>query len=667
MKDPTACASDVRDRLLVCVSEQPGGDALVRHAQELAARLGAGWTALYIETHRHPPLTDAERERVADCLRMAERLGGEAVTLPGDGVAREILAFARDTNVATIVVAKSTRSRWFELRHGSVVRDLVRGAGDIDLHVVMGAAPTTPNGTRRRGRPGFRRRFNPVSYLAAVAFIAIGTMFGISLLPTVGDVGIALMFNTQVLITAVCFGLGPALAAGVACVLSYDFFFTAPLYSLAMDDPRDVAALILFAIVAVITSNLTARTRAQVVLARNRAKTTAELYAFTRRLAGIVEIDELLSAIAAQLQAMLQSAIAIYLVVDGVPKLRAATPGASPDDAAAMAAVQRAGQDAAMRAGTLQTEGGWAFVPLRTARGTMGVLAIGWGAARGLPTTDEQRLVEALADQAAIAIERILFAAEIEQTRVLREGERLRAALLTSLSHDLRTPLASVLGALTSLRSFEDQYDAATRHELLDTAQEEAERLNRFVGNLLDMTKLEAGAIEIKRDPVDLADVVGSAVRRARAVLGDRRVRIDCPTDLPMLLLDFVLFEQALFNLLDNAAKYAPPGSLVTIVARRRTDDVTLEIADEGPGIPAADVERIFDKFYRVRSGDQQRAGTGLGLVVCRGFIEAQGGRIVAANRRDRAGAVFTVTLPVAAAPIPLLDPTPSRAAAPHL
>jgi two-component system sensor histidine kinase KdpD len=275
------------------------------------------------------------------------------------------------------------------------------------------------------------------------------------------------------------------------------------------------------------------------------------------------------------------------------------------------------------------------------------VLGVARDAAHALLTPDERRLLDALGDQAAVAIERISLAAEIDQTRVLRETERLRSALLTSISHDLRTPLASVLGALTSLRSFDAQYDPATRDELLRTAQEEAERLNRFVGNLLDITRLESGALEVRRDMADMTDIVGSTLRRAGKILEKHEVKIDLAPDLPMLRLDFVLFEQVLFNLLDNAAKYAPPGSTITVTARAEDRSVLLQVIDEGAGIPEADLDRIFDKFYRVQAADRQRAGTGLGLAICRGFVEAHGGTISASNRTDRSGAVFTITLPV--------------------
>jgi two-component system sensor histidine kinase KdpD len=219
--------------------------------------------------------------------------------------------------------------------------------------------------------------------------------------------------------------------------------------------------------------------------------------------------------------------------------------------------------------------------------------------------------------------------------------------MLTSISHDLRTPLASIIGTVSSLRTYADKYDAGDRDELLATLQDEAERLNRFVANLLDMTRLEAGAIDLKLDLVDIAEIVGAALQRAGSVLAHHRIEIEIAPDLPMVRLDAILFEQVLFNLFDNAAKYAPPGSRIDIRARHDGETVAVEIIDEGPGIPFGDLERIFDKFYRVQAQDRRRAGTGLGLAICRGFIEAQGGHIQAGNRHDRTGAVLTIHIPV--------------------
>jgi two-component system sensor histidine kinase KdpD len=289
----------------------------------------------------------------------------------------------------------------------------------------------------------------------------------------------------------------------------------------------------------------------------------------------------------------------------------------------------------------------WLFLPLQTGSGPVGVIGIDRNQPGPLLTPDERRLLDALADQTALAIERISLARGLAEARVLAETERLRGALLTSISHDLRTPLASIIGTASSLRSYADKYGPSERDELLATLQNEAQRLNRFVSNLLDMTRLEAGAVELKLDLVDVAEIVGAALQRAGNVLADHRVEVKIAANLPMLRLDSILFEQVLFNLLDNAAKYAPTGSRIDLRARREGDVVVLEVADEGPGIPDGDLERIFDKFYRVQAQDRQRAGTGLGLAICRGFVEAQGGRIEAQNRRDRAGAILAIRLPV--------------------
>jgi two-component system sensor histidine kinase KdpD len=286
------------------------------------------------------------------------------------------------------------------------------------------------------------------------------------------------------------------------------------------------------------------------------------------------------------------------------------------------------------------------FLPLRTESGPVGVIGIDRDLPGPLLTPEERRLLDALADQAAVAIERIALAKGLDEARVLAETERLRAALLTSISHDLRTPLAAIMGAVSSLRANPDKYGEAAREELLATLQDEAERLTRFVANLLDMTRLESGAIELTLEPSDIGDIIGAALRRAGGVLAQHRVDVEIEPGLPMLRLDPVLFEQVLFNLLDNAAKYSPLHSRIRVRATRDGELVEIEIVDEGPGIPPAELERVFDKFYRVQAQDRRRAGTGLGLAICRGFVEALGGSITARNRRDLAGAVLTIRMP---------------------
>jgi len=287
------------------------------------------------------------------------------------------------------------------------------------------------------------------------------------------------------------------------------------------------------------------------------------------------------------------------------------------------------------------------FFPLRTGRGPVAVMGIESDRPGALLSPDQRRLLNALADQAAVSIERISLAEDVDRARLVAETERLRSALLTSISHDLRTPLASILGAASSLETYDALLGADAKRDLLRTIQEEAERLGRFVANLLDMTRLEAGALTPKREPADIGEVVGSALARAGKVLSGHRVEMDIAAGLPLLDLDEVLFEQALFNVLDNAAKYAPPGTQVMLRGWAQPDEVRLQVIDEGPGIPDGALPHLFEKFYRVHATDRQRAGTGLGLAIARGFVEAMGGRIEAANRTDRRGAVFTFIFPV--------------------
>jgi two-component system sensor histidine kinase KdpD len=636
------------ERVLICVSEDPSCAGLVRYAKRLADRLHAPWTALYVENARYHRLDERERDRIADCLRLAEKLGGAAITIPGERIADEIVSYAKSNNLTHIVIGKSERSRWFEMLHGSVVHDLVRGAGSISVHVIAsdgeGAVPAKTVETEQPPEI-----FDPMPYVATLGVIAGALAIGLPLQKFLNVANIALVFLTAVFISAIRFGLLPSLFAAIVSVLVYNFFFLPPLYTFTIADPENVVALFFFLIVAVLASNLASRTRNQVITARSRARTTEELFAFSRKLAGIGNLDDLLWVTVYQIAAMLKVRVVLLLPDGSSLAVRAGYPPEDQLDDADLAAARWSWEHnrAAGRGADTLPGAKRLFLPLRTGRGPVGVLGIDSDKPGPLLTPDGRRLLDALADQAAIAIERINLAEDVDRTRVVAETERLRAALLTSISHDLRTPLAAIIGSLTSLRGYGKTYDERTREELLATIQAEAERLNRFIGNLLDMTRLESGAIEIKPEVVDIGEIIGTALERAAKMLADHEVKVDIEQDLPMLRLDYLLFEQVLFNLLDNAAKYAPPGSLVQLRARREGVAVVVEVIDEGPGIPSADLERIFDKFYRVYAQDRQRAGTGLGLAIGRGFVEALGGTIHAGNRSDRSGAVFTIRLPI--------------------
>ena len=641
------------ERVMVCVSEDPRSAALVRYAKRLADRLRAPWTALYVEGRRSHALDEAARDRIADALRLAEHLGGEAETLPaGDRrIADDVLAAARSRNVTHIIIGKSNRSRWFEILHGSVVHELVRGAGQISVHVIAGEAISGPPApARTRARPAERPGF---PYVVAVAAIAAALVAGRLSQSLVGIENIDLMFLTAIIAVAVRFGLMPALFATVLGSLAYNFFFLPPLYTLTIADPTNILTFAIFTALTLVVSNLAGRARAQAVAARSRARTTEALYSFSRKLAAVGTLDDLLWATAYQIASMLKVRVVVLLSDESGFSVRVGYPPEDMLDPADIAAAKWAFEhdSPAGRDSDTLPGGKWLFLPLRTGRGALGVVGLDRDKPGPLLTGEQRRLTEALIDQAALAIERIRLVADIEAARRAAEADRLRQALLSSISHDLRTPLASVLGAAGTLADFTAVLTDDQRTELVSTIQEEAERLNRFIVNLLDMTRLEAGAVVPRLALNDPGEIVGAVAARAAKLPGGHKIDVSLAPGLPMVEVDPVLMEQALFNLIDNAAKFAPEGSPIAVQGAVDGRDLVLQVIDCGPGIPEAHLEQVFSKFYRLEKSDRVRAGTGLGLSICRGFIEAMGGSVSAANRRDREGAVFTIRLPVPATP----------------
>jgi two-component system sensor histidine kinase KdpD len=643
------------ERILVCVSEDPRAAGLVRYAKRLADRLHAPFTALCVETRRSLQWTEEERDRVADTLRLAEALGGEALTVPGGGrsIADDVIRFAQANNVTQIIIGKSARSRWFEILHGSVVHDLVRRSGNISVHVIAGdelARDPIPKKTLRAAEGA--APFDPWPYVVSLA--AVAAALGISELihPLLGVENVDLVFLTAVVGVAVRYGLWPSLLATVASSLCYNFFFLPPIYTFTITDPTNLAAFVFFTIVAVVVSHFAARGRTQTVAAHDRVRTVELLYAFSRKLAGVGTLDDVLWATAYQAALMLKVRVVLLLPENGSIVVKAGYPPEDTLDEADVAAAKWTWQNNRVAGRGSDTLPGAKrlFLPMRTGRGAIGVLGIDSDKSGPLLTPDQRRLLDALIDQAALAIERVYLVEDVERAKRTIETDRLRSALLTSISHDLKTPLASVLGAASTLRDLSGALTDGEKADLVATIIDESERLNRFIANLLDMTRLESGAVVPNTALHDLGEIVGSALRRASKILALHQVELELAAGLPMLELDAVLFEQVLFNLLDNAAKYSPAGTTIRIRSWRDQDAVCLQVLDEGDGIPPGDLEHIFDKFYRAEKGDRVRAGTGLGLAISRGFVEALRGQITAANRTDRPGAIFAIRLPVSPA-----------------
>ena len=642
------------ERILVCISEDPRAAGLVRYAKRLSDRLHAPFTALAVETRRSLQLTEEQRDRTADTLRLVEALGGEAITIPGGDrrIADDVIDYAHANNITQVIVGKSNRSRWFEILHGSVVHDLVRRSGNISVHVIAGddiVGEPIPKKTVRTAEEA--APFDPRPYALALVVIAMALGVGEAIQPWFGIENVDLVFLTAVVGVAVRYGLWPSIFASVAASLSYNFFFLPPIYTFTIAEPTNVAAFFFFIVIAIVVSNVAARVRTQAVVAMGRARATESLYAFSRKLAGVGTLDDVLWATAYQTALMLKVRVVLLLPEDGSIAVKAGYPPEDMLDNADLAAANWAWENnrSAGRGSDTLPGAKRLFLPMRTGRGAIGVVGIDRDKPGPLLTPDERRLLDALIDQGALAIERVHLVEDMDRVKRTIETDRLRSALLTSISHDLKTPLAAVLGSAGTLRDLAGKLTEAEKADLLATIVDESERLNRFIANLLDMTKLEAGAVVPNAALHDVGEIVGSVLRRANKILAHHHVDVDLTADLPMIEIDAVLFEQALFNLLDNAAKYAPAESTIRIKSRRESDSVCLQVLDEGGGIPPADLEHIFDKFYRAQKADQVRAGTGLGLAISRGFVEAMHGTITAANRTDRTGAIFTIRLPIPA------------------
>ena len=613
--------------VVVHVTASAHAAALVQAAHRLATRLDCRWTALHLEAS-----TDSVDASDDAALRLAEQFGGAVVSLPGHDVAGEILAYARTNGIRHIMIGDTPRRRWRRLFRGSIADRLLREAAPATVHIVPEPRNLPP-------APG--AGFALLPHLAGIALVGVAVLIGLPLQLVVSQHDIALLLLMAVLITARRFGLWPSVTASVLSVAAYDFFFLPPIYAFGVADPSDLLTMVFFLAVALTVSNLTALTQRQTTHLVERVRTISALYGFSRRAVGIGPLDELVTVTARQLAEAVDAGIVLLLPGAGGLEPQAASPGAAALDAEEAALAARCWRENR----PLLTESGASLcLPLATERSTLGVVA----ARSAAPLAPgARRLLDALVDQAAIAVERVRLAEAVDEARVQAETERLRNALLTSVSHDLRTPLAYIIGALSSLRGYGETYDAATRTELLTTAQDEAERLDRYVGNLLDMTRLEAGAMQVSLAPVALDEVIGSAVGRARPLLVRHRVAVELPPEPIEVEAGFLLLEQVLFNLLDNAAKYAPADSTITLAAAREDSQARISVADEGPGLPAAALETIFNRFTRY--GADGQPGAGLGLAICRGFITAMGGSLTAANRAGRSGAIFTMTLKLAA------------------
>ncbi len=633
-------APSLQGRLLVGVDGDDQAERLVRHASRVAERRHLPWSLVHVDVGR--PLGEPSRARLQAAQQLAERLGGEVVRLRGGEVARTLIEHARERRASVLLVGVSRprwQRRWLGSR-GVAERLLARGRG-LEISVLDNGDNLLPS--RHFGLHQATRRDYLLAVIASV--IATALAWGVSHLLALPN--ISLVFLAAVLLVAVRSSLGPALVCAGLAFLAYNFLFIPPRLTLFIQRQEDLLTLLFFLLMAGLTGNLAARQRRQLESLRQTQQETTALLDLSRKLTAATDRRAVLAAaiqqfeLAPDLESCLMSRgkDGVWKVEAGVHRLLAEQERAAADWA------WQHGQPAGLGTGTLPV-GRWWWCPLASEDGPLALLGMSPKDGHPLPP-ERRRLIGALCQPLVQALERAQLAEDLEAARLKGETESLRSALLASVSHDLRTPLTAMRGSIDSLLALGESIPEADRRELLEGTRNEAERLDRYIQNLLDMTRLGHGGLKLSRDWVAPADIVASALQRLRPVLATLRVETELPAELPLLYVHAALIEQALVNVLENAARFSPPGGRLRLAVTAGRDELCFSVSDQGPGIPEEERSRIFDMFYTAKRGDRGGQGTGLGLAICQGMVGAHGGRVTVDEGLDGRGATLTLHLPL--------------------
>jgi two-component system sensor histidine kinase KdpD len=631
------------ERILVCVGPNPRSVRLIRAARRMAAGLRAEWIAVNIEAPTHVRASEEDKRLLAEHIRLAESLGAETVTLTGHRVSEEILSYARLRNVGKIIVGKPTHPRWKDKLLGSPLDEIVRGSGDIDVYVITGDAPESVPRRIEKKNP---LPWKPSEWLWSISAVVAATGISAIMFPYFELLDLVMVYLLGVVVTAIRTSRWPALMATILGIAAFDFFFVPPHFTFAVSDVRYFVTFGVMLAVALVISGLTLQVREQAEAARLRERKTAALYGLSRDLARERKKEKLSDIAVKHIGEVFRSQVVI-LVSDErghlvVPSTGVGTFALDEKEMGVAQWVLENRQTAGVGTDTLPGAKAL-YLPMIASSGPVGVVGILPENPSEAFETEQVHLLETFANQTAMAMERVILAQEAQRERLSAEKQSLRNVFLSSVSHDLRTPLATISGAADTLLRKGEHLAEGKREELARTIHGEAERLNHIVRNVLNMTRLESGAIRVNKDWQSLEEITGVVIERLSERLKDHPLSLMIPDNLPLIPFDPLLVEQVLTNLLENALQHTPPGTPVEFVARMQKAGVLIEIADRGPGIPAGLEERIFEKFTR---GKSPGGGVGLGLSICRVIVEAHGGRIWAENRPG-GGAVFRFTLPL--------------------
>ncbi|WP_263263093.1 sensor histidine kinase KdpD [Pseudomonas sp. RIT-PI-S] len=628
----------LRGRLLVGVAADDQAERLVRHASRLAHMRQLPWSLVHVDDGQ--PRGEAARHHLHQAQQLAERLGGEVVSLRASAVARTLVQHAHDRRASLLLVGQPRRRRW----RGGLPGRLLREAGGLEVAVLGRASGPRPPRVRTLGPWRWR------DYLQAVIATVVASALASGVAQVMALPNISLVFLACVLLVAIRSSVGPALACAVLSFLAYDFLFIPPNFSLRIQREEDVLTLLFFLLMAALTGNLAARQRRQLSALREAQGQTARLLELSRGLAAATDRQAVLSAAAQHVQGwpgldicLVERADQGWQVATDPSRQFSATEGAAAEWA------WRHDQPAGKTTGTLPA-GRWWWSPVSLEGQVLALMAVA-ELHDGALTGERRRLLGALSQPLAQALARADLAQDLEAARLHGETEQLRSALLASVSHDLRTPLTAMRGSIDSLLALGEAFSPADRTELLEGTRDEAERLDRYIQNLLDMTRLGHGALKLSRDWVAPGDIVASAVGRLRSVLSSLRLTLAVPDGLPLLYVHAALIEQALVNVVENAARFSPPAGRLNIQVTAEAQQVVFAVSDEGPGIPEAEREKIFDMFYTAARGDRGGQGTGLGLAICQGMVGAHGGRVAVGPGIEGRGTCIALVLPLPSQP----------------
>ncbi|NOV30168.1 sensor histidine kinase KdpD [Methylomonas sp. ZR1] len=660
----------VNERLMVCIGPNVLAERLVRAGKRLATSLRSAWIVVYVETPELARLPAEKRDGILRVLRLAEQLGAETVTLSAPEMSEALIRFARERNINKIVVGKPSRRGWRRWLLGSVVDVLISHAHNINIYLLgspqlgereeleaeLSLFKKSPlPGLRQRIPSKTRRRYR--GYLWAMGVTLLCTAVGKMLFGKVELANVVMVYLLGVVFVATHFGRGPSVLASLLSVGVFDVLFVQPFYSLSVADSQYLITLLAMLVVAFVISNLMVNVRAQAKVAAHRERRAAALYAMSKELAVAQSEQQIVATAVKHLYAEFSSRNVILFANPGgrlvYPKQHSLPQSLRGTDLSVAQWVYDHNEMAGHGTHTLPGSAAIYF-PIQDEDKAIGVLALLPVNLRRVFLPEQQKLLETFLRQIGQAVARLRFAEQAKSTQLQIEAERLRNSLLSAISHDLRTPLSTIIGSASALVEDEGHLQAQHRLELGRAIYDEAERMANLVNNILDMARLDAGVVELNKQWHPVEEIIGTVLTRLQKHLAGRKVSVSLPPGIPLVFVDAVMIEQVLINLLENAVRYTAAGSELEVFAQYVGNTMEISVADHGPGIPKGLEDKLFEKFYQARHESAQ-SGVGLGLAICRAIVEVHGGRI-RANNKPGGGAIFTFALPNDESP-PLMEP----------